>query len=472
MPDSDALGYQGGIAMGNCIVDTVEPQLHASSSDLMGTMSGVAEQKPKYKKKASPEGEPKKKKTSPARVLIPLEGSISQESNDATVINNDADSAPATSSSAVKKNKKNRVPFASPSIDDIQQELLSSGSSGNGPEPQCKCKKSRCLKLYCDCFALLKFCGDKCSCTECQNDPKFEEVRKVAIVATRQRTPTAFTNKVTPTSTHVAGCHCSRSQCLKKYCECFLGGAVCGDNCKCTACQNYLDSEALKIVRSIMTDGSTMTPNDLKQLKATARLLKAQTVTSSSSSTTGVQVGGDEGSMGSNGSPEGVRGDPTIHTDLNESQNSILGAHEELELDEEGQRRKRKFSSAESPVESAGLVTVIPSLEGTFPLTSSSSSSSSSGSSSSSINFLRNQSTLPPTQQQPDAQSEQQQAPLKKRKIREVTIVYPFFGPVAPSAPKIVALRCLEFLDGKSLYNMSVVNKLWSKAAMDPALWE
>jgi hypothetical protein len=35
---------------------------------------------------------------------------------------------------------------------------------------RCKCKKSRCLKLYCDCFAILKYCDGSCSCTDCHND--------------------------------------------------------------------------------------------------------------------------------------------------------------------------------------------------------------------------------------------------------------------------------------------------------------
>lgn len=33
---------------------------------------------------------------------------------------------------------------------------------------QCNCKKSRCLKLYCDCFRMEKYC-DGCNCIECAN---------------------------------------------------------------------------------------------------------------------------------------------------------------------------------------------------------------------------------------------------------------------------------------------------------------
>jgi hypothetical protein len=33
---------------------------------------------------------------------------------------------------------------------------------------QCNCKKSRCLKLYCDCFRMDKYC-DGCNCNDCAN---------------------------------------------------------------------------------------------------------------------------------------------------------------------------------------------------------------------------------------------------------------------------------------------------------------
>lgn len=62
--------------------------------------------------------------------------------------------------------------------------------------------------------------------------------------------------------------------------------------------------------------------------------------------------------------------------------------------------------------------------------------------------------------------------PVKRRKMNETKIVYPYFGPTLPQAPKICALRCLEYLDGKDFYSASVLNHLWSKTAMDSALWE
>ena len=61
---------------------------------------------------------------------------------------------------------------------------------------------------------------------------------------------------------------------------------------------------------------------------------------------------------------------------------------------------------------------------------------------------------------------------IQKRKIKAMKIVYPYFGSEVKQMPKIIALRCLEFLEGKDFYNVSILNNLWCKTALDPALWE
>jgi hypothetical protein len=154
----------------------------------------------------------------------------------------------STKYSTESKGNSIRPSYASPgpSVKPLRtQSEADENQEGMGSPTQCKCKKSRCLKLYCDCFALLKFCGPKCRCYECQNieDPDYKEIRESAITATTKRTANAFTSKVTPTTAHVAGCHCSKTNCLKKYCECFLNFATCGLNCKCQSCKNYPTSE-------------------------------------------------------------------------------------------------------------------------------------------------------------------------------------------------------------------------------------
>ena len=50
----------------------------------------------------------------------------------------------------------------------------------------CNCKNSRCLKLYCECFASGQYCF-ACNCQGCHNNPENDEKRKQAIDATLER---------------------------------------------------------------------------------------------------------------------------------------------------------------------------------------------------------------------------------------------------------------------------------------------
>ena len=76
----------------------------------------------------------------------------------------------------------------------------------------------------------------------------------MAVISTIERNPNAFRSKILSSSNvaytsvnqsvaevalHHKGCHCKKSNCLKKYCECFQLGIVCSDRCRCSNCKNF-----------------------------------------------------------------------------------------------------------------------------------------------------------------------------------------------------------------------------------------
>ncbi len=60
---------------------------------------------------------------------------------------------------------------------------------------KCNCKKSKCLKLYCECFAAGIFCKD-CSCQQCQNTVENSAVVEKTREQIQLRNPSAFASKI------------------------------------------------------------------------------------------------------------------------------------------------------------------------------------------------------------------------------------------------------------------------------------
>ncbi|QDZ17601.1 Tesmin/TSO1-like CXC domain-containing protein [Chloropicon primus] len=103
---------------------------------------------------------------------------------------------------------------------------------------RCNCKKSKCLKLYCECFAGGRFCSGECLCKDCGNTPSNKKVVDETRRSIQSRDPLAFQPTILSGQRHKKGCHCKRSHCLKKYCECFQAGIKCSELCRCEECHN------------------------------------------------------------------------------------------------------------------------------------------------------------------------------------------------------------------------------------------
>ncbi|CAK59161.1 unnamed protein product (macronuclear) [Paramecium tetraurelia] len=90
----------------------------------------------------------------------------------------------------------------------------------------CRCKKTKCIKYYCECFQYGQECSFKCECTGCCNKQVKQSSGKMQLVS-----PTI----------EFQGCKCQKQNCSKKYCECLKRNQRCTDLCKCIDnCSNQL----------------------------------------------------------------------------------------------------------------------------------------------------------------------------------------------------------------------------------------
>ncbi|KAJ7536770.1 hypothetical protein O6H91_12G081400 [Diphasiastrum complanatum] len=168
-----------------------------------------------------------------------------------------------------------------------KRESVTPGDKAAEDCKTCSCKKSKCLKRYCECFAAGRFCGDSCSCQDCHNKLTFKETVDTSRRLIESRNPIAFRPKTVAISSsflskqdktkaknvrlsrHKCCCNCRKSQCLKKYCACFQAGVGCSEGCRCENCHNDFGrkdaSEGLKYSEPICDSKESESSGSLRQ---------------------------------------------------------------------------------------------------------------------------------------------------------------------------------------------------------------
>ena len=312
----------------------------------------------------------------------------------------------------------------------------------------CNCKRSKCLKLYCECFKAQQYCSG-CDCVDCNNLASHEGVRQEAIRATKERNATAFQPKVVvkdENATHNAGCNCKKSRCIKKYCECFEGSVLCSTSCKCVNCMN--DGKSYSISKD----------NDKNKGFGSV----TNTLVTPRKPLYDSDIAIDKNLIS------------TPHSDVTKTRlDNQTNASENIKCPSNSKKRAEK-NAIDNAKDGEATTPTSTSVVKKKTSATKSSTSESKASGNNNDNDLSSSNSKSKGSRNSSSGSKKI-APLKKRKVKFThpkEPVYEFFGPNNPHTTKLTALRCLDFLEDKDIITMSQVNKLWSIAAMDDALWE
>lgn len=79
---------------------------------------------------------------------------------------------------------------------DPQLTLIKKKSSATKQILTCKCSRSGCLKMYCECFTMGRLCDESCSCKNCHNIVENKNKIMLARKNIKNRNPLAFKPKV------------------------------------------------------------------------------------------------------------------------------------------------------------------------------------------------------------------------------------------------------------------------------------
>ncbi len=307
----------------------------------------------------------------------------------------------------------------------------------------CNCKKSKCLKLYCECFAAQVYCNG-CNCLDCHNTSNHEAERAKAVKDTKAKNSSAFKPRMNKdTKAHSTGCKCKKSACLKKYCECFESNMLCSDKCKCVNCKNFAGSQALHERRQTRKDMKGVTiENSVHRKELWKKPMSAQKATprnpnqpffpssapvANQRHITGPPVTSPPGYMGL---PPAMMAQGRIPSYSPMPLPPGTPAYE---------HRMHHHSIYPNPHFPSKTFQSTPSLKS--PKT-------------------------PVARRDPLSAKRKKVGKNVKEEFRQ------YFGPENGSQNKSSAIGVMSFLSNEELYNVSIVSKSWCKLALDDELWQ
>ena len=137
----------------------------------------------------------------------------------------------------------------------ININYIKSDSNNNlqNPRIHCTCKKTKCIKKYCECFSSGNLCYN-CKCENCENKPYYIENKNNI----KKEEENIELDEDENEEKKLIICTCSKSGCNKNYCECFKAKVKCNNKCRCIKCLNKQDEKKeLEVPKIIMRSKSS-----------------------------------------------------------------------------------------------------------------------------------------------------------------------------------------------------------------------
>ena len=150
-----------------------------------------------------------------------------------------------TSSMELINNKLNLAPNANKVLDNIKENKNTNNYIlKNNKKINCTCTRTQCQKKYCACFSHGISCQG-CDCKGCLNTSKdninnnLYQNNEIYDIKNEETNNNGLRyQENTGKIQQAAVCNCTKSRCVKKYCECFKINVSCGSMCRCMDCDN------------------------------------------------------------------------------------------------------------------------------------------------------------------------------------------------------------------------------------------